>query len=921
MNKLVYEHDGKRVEVPLSSKPVSLGRGDEADHKLPTKAASRIHAQVFLREGGWWLEDLASSNGTILNGKVIEKPTPLTPGDVITVGEVKLKYEGESAKPRGAPDNLLARLLYQPEKGKPPVELIVRDRVTIGRKPDNDLQIDTKAISGHHCEVINRQGAYLLRDLGSSNGTMVGKQAVTEHTLRNGEIVVLGKTVILYFVDPAGAAPATPAAPAPATPAPASPAAKLPAPVSLPSSAASASDRGKFAPVSAEPAKKPPRNPLPHVLVGLVLGALFLMAGWLTGEVIAGMRAPRAPVDDKPKPEAALADAAFSFEGDIDNKGNPDGWLASFEAGGGASAELVADPVLPYDGARSLCLKAGGVQGTATLILETSKARPIDLGGQCGVTLFARAEGGQRLAVALSVVGENRKAHTVAAGSFTGLRGGEWSKIEFDGRIVAPLPANGTYRLLVSGNFSVLWIDRLEISKLTDSTEKPFRRVTEAEVTLRLDDDLPVQSLVENGRNAARFTPRLLAHGNEGVSDHDLWAVQSLDGERVVYNAMLARNGDAASVELHAATRPAVYFQSNGVALTWSLRKGNSADSLAVEIELPLPPGADIAVSDRRGMPLIVTREHIHTFAYSTISEVMVNDTDLAVSFPEGAVVWFDISRPGRLIVVVRAALGDTRRSMRAVVYNRPLMFARQYEALYDEARRMWEAGHGSAAKTRLLWLLAPNRPHRELGVISRARDLMEKLQGARIDLVEDVEQAWQIAERTQTGPSVEAAIEMVRRYTDTWPGEADIPEMEARLKRLNAWKVEIDARKRSPADMQKAEAMAKRLWLDAQQANKNSHVLLAMLLLENILRDYGDTSMQRDASVMYEQLTAKLKDPVERDKAIDAELAGIDEDIKFKDYARAHDRCVKLFRRFPDTPRNRDIMKRLRQVEDAFRD
>jgi hypothetical protein len=61
------------------------------------------------------------------------------------------------------------------------------------------------------------------------------------------------------------------------------------------------------------------------------------------------------------------------------------------------------------------------------------------------------------------------------------------------------------------------------------------------------------------------------------------------------------------------------------------------------------------------------------------------------------------------------------------------------------------------------------------------------------------------------------------------------------------------------------------------------------------------------------------MSDPVARDQAIDKELVGIDEDIKFKDYKRARDRCIALFKRFPDTPRNRDIMKRLRKVEDAF--
>lgn len=914
VNRLVYEHEGKQVEIRLGSKPVSLGRSDEADHKLPTKLASRIHAQVFQRDNGWWVEDLGSSNGTILNGAKIEAPAALKPGDVITVGDVKVKYEGESAKPQGAPDKLLARLLYQPEKGKPPVELIVRDRVTIGRKPDNTLQIDTKAVSGYHCEVINRQGAYLLRDLGSSNGTYIGKQQVTEHTLRNGEILLLGKTVPVYFVDPAGA-PVPSAQPAPA----AAPAAPVAAPVAAASSAAGASDRGQFAPVRVEPAAKPPRNPLPHVAVGLALGALFVLAGWLMGEVITGFRTPRDAGADQPKPEPALADSAFSFEGDIDDNGNPDGWSASFEANGGGSAELLSDADKPYDGTRSLRVKASGLSGAATLVLQTSKARPIDLGGECKVSLFARAEGGQKIAVALSVLGETGKSHTVAAGSFSGLRAGEWVQLELSGKVLTPLPANGGYRLLLCGNYSQLWIDRLEISKAADGpADKPFRKLTGSDASIMLDPDAPARAVVENGRHAVKMVPRMLAFGNEGVSEHDLWSVAAQDSSSVTYSALLPGFGDTATCKLEVSEQPSPLFTGNGLKLQWDLKQGN-VESLAVEIELPLPATSTIMVADRRDMPLEVDRSAIHTYAYSTIRELMVSDTDLSVSFPEGAVVWLDLSRPGRLVAVVRAALGETRRTMTAVVYTRPLMYARFYERLYDEAFRMWGANRGSAARVRLNWLLDPVRPQRGLAAISKARELLEKIDDALLKLRETVDNAYESADRTRTTQAVEVARKIVQRYIETWPGETDIAEMQKRAEKLKIWQVEIDARKRTPEEMQQAEASARRLWQDAQSSNKDGHVLLCLVLLENILRDFADTSVHRDATVMYEQVNARMKDPKERDKLVDAELLGIDEDIKFKDYSRARDRCLKLFKRFPDTPRNRDIMKRLRQVEDAF--
>ncbi len=914
MNRLVYEHDGKQVEIRLGSKPVSLGRSDEADHKLPTKLASRIHAQVFQRDGGWWVEDLGSSNGTILNGAKIEAPTALKPGDVITIGDVKVKYEGEGAKPQGAPDKLLARLLYQPDKGKPPVELIVRDRVTIGRKPDNTLQIDTKAVSGYHCEVINRQGAYLLRDLGSSNGTYIGKQQVTEHTLRNGEILLLGKTVAVYFIDPAGATvPSAQSQPA------AAPAATKAAPVAAASSAAGASDRGQFAPVRAEPAAKPPRNPLPHVAVGIALGALFVLAGWLIGEVITGFRAPRNEGADQPKPELALADAAFSFEGEIDDNGNPDGWSASFEATGGGKAELFSDTDRPYDGARSLRVKAGGLSGAATLVLQTSKARPIDLGGECKASLFARAEGGQKIAVALSVLGETGKSHTVAVGSFSGLRAGEWVKLELSGKLLTPLPANGGYRLMLCGNYSQLWIDRLDISKAADGpADKPFRKLAGGEVNIMLDADAPARAVIESGRHAAKMVPRMLAFGNEGVSEHDLWSIQAHDSSSVTYNALLPGFGDTATCELAVSEHPSALFAGNGLKLQWDLKQGN-VESLAVEIELPLPASSTIMIADRRDMPLEVDRTAIHTYAYSTIRELMVSDTDLSVSFPDGAVVWLDMSRPGRLVAVVRAALGETRRTMSAVVNTRPLMYARFYERLYDEAFRMWGAQRGSAAKVRLNWLLDPVRPQRGLAAISKARTLLEKLDDSLLKLRETADSAYESADRTRTAQAVEVSRKIVQRYIETWPGEADVAEMQKRLEKLKIWQVEIDARKRTPEEMQRAEASARRLWLDAQSSNKDGHVLLCLVLLENILRDFADTSVHRDATVMYEQVNARMKDPKERDKLIDAELLGIDEDIKFKDYSLARDRCLKLFKRFPDTPRNRDIMKRLRQVEDAF--
>ena len=73
----------------------SLGRAPTNTASLPDEAASLEHALLHMRDGQWWLEDLNSRNGTRLNDQAVTQPAPVVPGDVISVGRVKLKMELE----------------------------------------------------------------------------------------------------------------------------------------------------------------------------------------------------------------------------------------------------------------------------------------------------------------------------------------------------------------------------------------------------------------------------------------------------------------------------------------------------------------------------------------------------------------------------------------------------------------------------------------------------------------------------------------------------------------------------------------------------------------------------------------------------------------------------------------------------------
>jgi hypothetical protein len=77
--------------LPVSS----LGRAPTNTAPLPDDTCSLEHALLHRRDGQWWLEDLDSRNGTLLNEAPITAATPVLPGDVIGIGQVRLKIEIE----------------------------------------------------------------------------------------------------------------------------------------------------------------------------------------------------------------------------------------------------------------------------------------------------------------------------------------------------------------------------------------------------------------------------------------------------------------------------------------------------------------------------------------------------------------------------------------------------------------------------------------------------------------------------------------------------------------------------------------------------------------------------------------------------------------------------------------------------------
>ncbi len=86
--------------------------------------------------------------------------------------------------------------------GNPQGEIIIdKDRMTIGRKDENDLAIDNLAISGQHALVLSVMDDVFIEDLGSTNGTYVNGMLIKKQALQNGDLVGIGKHELKFVTE------------------------------------------------------------------------------------------------------------------------------------------------------------------------------------------------------------------------------------------------------------------------------------------------------------------------------------------------------------------------------------------------------------------------------------------------------------------------------------------------------------------------------------------------------------------------------------------------------------------------------------------------------------------------------------------------------------------------------------------------
>ncbi len=207
------------AEQPLSDGPITFGRDEKNVVVLPNGTVSRRHAVISLNGNTPYVTDCGSSNGVLVDDELIKTPTVISEQSLVKIGDYRIYLEPANTGSSNVgmrttilrPDQAHAKMVVVngPEAGR---EIPLFDPICcIGRTDANDLTLSDVSISRQHARLkMVDDGAYILTDLGSSNGTWInGKRMKPESTSKvwHGDHIQFGNVDCL-LLNPRGQASA-----------------------------------------------------------------------------------------------------------------------------------------------------------------------------------------------------------------------------------------------------------------------------------------------------------------------------------------------------------------------------------------------------------------------------------------------------------------------------------------------------------------------------------------------------------------------------------------------------------------------------------------------------------------------------------------------------------------------------------------
>lgn len=209
--RLIDQNDGNIVEI--THWETSIGKSKANDIVLPLPTVARFHAVIAKKRKDWVVTDTsARAIGILVNGEKVDGSCVIENNDIITIGNIPLKFECEEAlssnskkqirneaQPSGEKSKTVAYGVLVDIKTKKPIYLKKQD-VLIGRGEDADIRIMSQTVSSHHARIYKTSRGWALSDLDSHNGTKLNGRFLTQSRLIFDEdMITFGDRVFIFY--------------------------------------------------------------------------------------------------------------------------------------------------------------------------------------------------------------------------------------------------------------------------------------------------------------------------------------------------------------------------------------------------------------------------------------------------------------------------------------------------------------------------------------------------------------------------------------------------------------------------------------------------------------------------------------------------------------------------------------------------
>jgi len=222
------DKEPKEYSLNFSQDVITIGRQEVNEIPLPSQNISRKHAMIVEQENDFYLVDLESAHGTILNNKPLKpkEKNLIRDGDIIKIENFELTFkiedftfteenlEGtktiarkmieEIVKVLGSDEeNPMIKVIEGEEKGQSIILFKDVREMLIGRDKKCHLRLSDRSVSGIHAKIIQDwSGEITISDLNSTNGTFVNDIMIkTNYKLNDRDYIIIGATRLI-FIDP-----------------------------------------------------------------------------------------------------------------------------------------------------------------------------------------------------------------------------------------------------------------------------------------------------------------------------------------------------------------------------------------------------------------------------------------------------------------------------------------------------------------------------------------------------------------------------------------------------------------------------------------------------------------------------------------------------------------------------------------------